>query len=147
MKFPASLILFALVCSGCVTFKEEEFATIRAHNVPPAIYRKLKERQVVTPSDVVELWRRGVPQPLIEKQIDKIGVDYALRKSDVAMLTQAGVPQGVIDALIAASDRFLQRYAPPHFFEAHDVDSDEYVVTPSVRSGTSVFYGTGSVQR
>jgi hypothetical protein len=147
MRLARCLLLTALVGGGCVTFKEEEFATIRAQNVPAPIYRKLKERQPVTPPEIAELWRRRVPPRLIEKQIDKVGVDYALRRSEVALLQQAGVPQGVLDALVAASDRFLQRYAPPEFFETHNLDSDEYVVTPAVRSATSVFYGSTKVQR
>ena len=47
------LILSTLLCRGCVTFKEEEFATIRACHVSPAVYRKLKERECVTPADCV----------------------------------------------------------------------------------------------
>lgn len=135
------LLLAALAAGGCVTFKEEEFATIRACHVPPAVYRKLKERQIITPPDIVELWRSHVPQPLIEKQLDKIGVDYALTKSDVALLTSAGVAQGVIDALKAASERFVTRFAPPDYFETHNLDSDEYLVSPGVRSIGGSAYG------
>lgn len=135
------LLLAALVVGGCVTFKEEEFATIRACNVPPAVYRKLKERQIITPQDIVELWRRQVPPALIEKQLDKIGVDYALTKSDVALLTNAGVPQGVIDALRAASERFVTRFAPPDYFEAHHLDSDDYLVSPGLRNVSGALYG------
>ena len=128
------LLLAALGGSGCVTFKEEEFAVIRERHVPPALYRKLKERQVITPEELVELWRSRVPQPLLEKQLDRVGVDYALTKSDVALLVAAGVSQGVIDALRAASERFVTRYAPPEYFETHDLNSEEYVVSPTVRS-------------
>ncbi len=135
------LSLAALLLGGCVTFKEEEFAAIRACQVPPVVYRKLKERQPITPQDIVELWRRRVPQPLIEKQLDKIGVDYALTKSDVALLTNAGVNQGVIEALRAASERFVTRFAPPDYFETHNLDSDEYLVSPGVRNTSGALYG------
>lgn len=138
MHFVARIFLLVAVLAGpgCVTFKPEELAEFRAHNVPPAVYRKLTDREVITPPDIVELWQRKVPQPLIEKQLDKIGVDYAFTKTDLALLTRAGVPQGVIDALMAASERFVTRYAPPDFFETNNFDSDEYLVNPGVRNNS-----------
>jgi hypothetical protein len=140
------LLLAALANSGCVTFKDEEFAVIRSCQVSPAVYRKLTERQVVTPDDVVELWRRRVPPALIEKQIDKIGVDYALRQSDVDLLTRNGVSAGVIAALRAASERYVSRYAPPEFFEKNDLNSGDYLVAPRVRTSGSLLYGPNVLQ-
>lgn len=143
-----SLLAFcALACGGCVTFKEEELAVIRACRVSPAVYRKLVERQVVTPPEIVELWQKRVPPPLIEKQLDRVGVDYAIRKADVSLLEGAGVSAGVIDALHAASDRFVSRYAPPEFFEDNNLDTGDYLVSPPVRSSGSLLYGREILQR
>ena len=125
--------LAALLLGGCVTYKEEEFATIRSHRVPPAVYRKLKEREVATPSDLIVLTRCRVPDALIVKQIDKIGIDYILKRSEVTELQTAGVSPAVIESLTAASDRFVTRFAPPGYFETHDMYSDEYVTEPAVR--------------
>lgn len=141
------LMLGTFACGGCVTFKEEELQTIRGCRVSPAVYRKLVEREVVTPPDLVELWQKRVPPPLIEKQLDKVGVDYAVRKSDVALLERAGVGTGVIESLRAASDRYVSRYAPPEFFEANNLDSDEYLVSPPVRTSSSLLWGREILQR
>lgn len=141
------LMLSALMLGGCVTFKEEELDRIRACRVSPAVYRKLVQREVVTPPEIVELWQKRVPPLLIEKQLDKVGVDYALRHSDVALLQSAGVSAGVVEALHAASDRYVSRYAPPEFFESHDLGSSEYLVAPPVRSTGSLLYGRDILQR
>jgi hypothetical protein len=141
------LLLGALLTSGCVTFKEEELDAIRACRVSPAVYRKLVERRVVTPSEVIHLWQQRVPPPLIEKQLDKVGVDYALRQSEVSLLQAGGVSESVIEAVRAASDRYVSRYAPPEFFEAHDLESGDYLVAPPVRTSGSLLYGREILQR
>jgi hypothetical protein len=141
------LLILSALTSGCVTFKEGELDTIRACRVSPAVYRKLVDREVVTPPDIVELWQKRVPPGLIVKQLDKVGVDYALRQADVAMLDRAGVSPGVLEALSAASDRYVSRYAPPEFFDAHDLQSGEYLVTPPIRSSGSLLWGPDVLQR
>ncbi len=140
-------ILIALACSSCVTFKEQEMETIRACRVSPAVYRKLVERQVVTPFDIAELWQKRVPSALIEKQLDKVGVDYALRQSDVSLLEAAGVGDGVMDALRAASERYVARYAPPEFVEASATGSDEYLGAAPIRASGGLLYGRDILQR
>lgn len=141
------LILGTLACGGCKTFKEEELQVIRGCRVSPAVYRKLVQREVVTPPDIVELWHKRVPSPLIEKQLDEVGVDYAVRKSDVALLEGAGVGAAVIESLRSASDRYVSRYAPPEFFEANNLDSDDYLVSPPVRRSSSLLWGREILQR
>jgi hypothetical protein len=143
----ALLTLGALACGGCVTFKEHELETIRACRVSAPVYRKLVERQVVTPPEVVELWQKRVPPLLIEKQFDRVGVDYALRQGDVSLMRAGGVSDSVIEAVRAASDRYLTRYAPPEYFEANDLDNGDYLVSPPVRSTGSLLYGRDILQR
>jgi hypothetical protein len=141
------LLLSALACGGCVTFREDELDTIRACRISPAVYGKMVERRVVTPSEVIHLWQQRVPPPLIEKQFDKVGVDYALRQSEVSLLQAAGVSASVIEAMRAASDRYVSRYAPPEFFESHDLESGDYLVAPPVRTSGSLLYGREILQR
>lgn len=133
MNARLSLALAALILGGCVTYKEEEFATIRSHKVPPAVYRKLKEREVATPADLIVLTRCRVPDALIVKQIDTIGIDYMLRRSEVTELQSAGVSPAVIESLVAASERFVTRFAPPGYFDTHDMYSEDNVTDPAVR--------------
>jgi len=145
--FLSLLMLAVLGCGGCVTFQEEELAVLRDCRVSPDVYRKLVTRQVVTPPDLVELWQQRVPAPLIVKQLDRVGVDYALRQADVAMLDHAGVSHAVLEALRAAADRYVSRYAPPEFFETHDLHSGEYLTAPPVRPTGNPLYRRDILQR
>ena len=143
MRIPSPsifVLLGALLLGGCETFKEEELAVIRGHKVSPATYGKMKERHPVTPDEIVELTARRVPDQLIVKQIDRVGIDYALRKSEVAQLERAGVSRAVMEALYAASTRFVTRYAPPEYFESHNLDSGEYVDAPPLYYYNSLNY-------
>lgn len=144
---PFLLILGAFIFGGCVTFKEQEMETIRACRVSPAVYRKLAQREVISPFDIAELWQKRVPSALIEKQLDKVGVDYALRRSDVSLLEAAGVGDGVMDALRAASERYVARYAPPDFVEAHAAGDDEYLGAAPIRANGGLLYGRDILQR
>jgi hypothetical protein len=76
-----------------------------------------------------------------------VGVDYALRKSDVSLLKAAGVSDSVIESMRAASDRYVARYAPPEFFEEQQLGGDEYLVAPPVRTSGSLLYGREILQR
>jgi predicted ATPase with chaperone activity len=138
----APLLIATLLLGGCITFKEEELAKIRSRNLSPEVYAKLRDRECVTPDDIVEMWHKRVPEPFILRQIDRIGCDYQLKKSDLAMLRHEGVTEEIIDAMLAASNRFATRFMPPDYYEANDVYSDEYVDTPPVVYSGSLSFGT-----
>jgi hypothetical protein len=106
-------ILLTTAFAGCATFSDAELGQIRQHGVAPVVVGKLEQGRVLTPSDVIELTRRAVPDNLIIRQIDDAGVDYILNRNDIKRLHAAGVSRPVLDALIAASDDFASRYAPP----------------------------------
>jgi hypothetical protein len=121
MKLPhilASLSLLVLI-SGCATFSDSELAQIRQHGVAPAIVGKMEDGRVLTPSEVIELTRRGVPDDFIIRQIDDAGVDYVLNRNDVKKLRSAHVSQPVIDALQAQSDEFASHYSSPGHVHAY----------------------------
>jgi hypothetical protein len=108
----ASLCL-AIGFTGCATFTPAELGQIRQHGVSPAVVNKMEDGRVLHPGDVIELTRRGVSDRFIIRQIDDAGVDYVLNKNDFKRLQAARVSRPVLDALVAASDDFASRYAPP----------------------------------
>ena len=108
----ASFIIAACF-TGCATFSDTELGQMRQHGVSPAVLGKMEEGHVLSPSDIIELTRRHVPDDFIIRQIDDAGVDYVLSRSDFKKLQAARVNRPVMDALIAASEDFASRYGPP----------------------------------
>jgi len=104
-------VALAACFTGCATFSNTEMTQIRQHGVSPAVVGKMETGHTLTPRDVIELTRRGVPDDFIIRQIDDAGVDYILNRDDVKRLQAARVSRPVMDALFAASDDFASQYA------------------------------------
>jgi hypothetical protein len=107
----ASVILTTCF-AGCATFSDAELGQMRQRRVSPAVIGKMQEGHVLTPADVIELTRRGVPDDFIVRQIGDAGVDYVLSRTDFKMLQNARVSRPVMDALIAASEDFASQHNP-----------------------------------
>jgi hypothetical protein len=122
---PATAALLAtLLFTGCATFDDSELGIIRGSGVSQRVYTKMEDGRELTPEDVIELTRRGVPDRFILRQIDEEGVDYVLTPEDEKRLEKARVSPPVMDALRRASDDFSSRYAAPR----HSVYIDEPAV-------------------
>ncbi|MEI9893248.1 MAG: hypothetical protein WDN28_04920 [Chthoniobacter sp.] len=106
-------VLLLTGLTGCATFTPAELGQIRQRGVSPVVVGKIEQGRVLTPPDVIELTRRGVPDSFILRQIEDAGVDYILNRDDVKKLQAAHVSRPVMDALFAASDDFASRYGPP----------------------------------
>ena len=106
-------LFFTAFLSGCATFTDAELGQIRQHGVAPAVLGKMENGHELTPSDVIELTRRGVPDSFIIRQIDDAGVEYVLNRNDIMKLQSAHVNRPVIDALQAQSDDFAGHYTSP----------------------------------
>jgi len=109
---PATLLSLGLVLTGCATFDKTELGIIRGSGVSGRVYNKMQDSRPLRPEDVIELTRRHVPERYIVRQIEDVGVDYALSREDFKRLQNANVSRGVVDALIAASAEFSERHAP-----------------------------------
>ncbi len=142
---PASLLL-GLLLTGCTTFNPTELGLIRGSGVSPRLYSKMEAGRILTPEDVIELTRRHVPERYIMRQIDDVGVDYALNPEDHKRLERARVSPAVIDALQAASDEFSGRYASPHhrvyLTDPYSYDYDPYYYGAYGAYGERPYWGS-----
>lgn len=145
----ASLAL-ATCFTGCATFTPQEMSQIRQHGVSPRVAGKMQDGLVLTPGDVIELTRRGVPDDFIIRQIDDAGVDYVLNRDDVKRLKAARVSRPVMDALFAASDDFAGSYGPGRprayagYYPAYDYYGPYYNPYPFYPyGGVSLEFGGG----
>ena len=114
---------------GCSTFTQKELAQLHQSPISPTLALKFSQAKVLTPSDVVELTRTGVPEKLIIRQIDSTGLDYTLEKGEPARLVKSGVSPKVVEAMIIESDHFNRNFAPgfgPHYVSPYE----EVVATP-----------------
>jgi hypothetical protein len=107
----SALLLTAF--AGCATFSDSELGQIRHSGVSPVVVGKFEQGRVLTPPDIIELTRRGVPDDLIVRQIEDANVDYVLTRNDIKQLETAHVSRQVMDALISASNDFASSHAPP----------------------------------
>jgi hypothetical protein len=124
---PRSFILSLLsivLLTGCASFTGAELGRIRERGVSPGVVAKFRDGQVLSPQDVIELTRRGVPDRLILRQIEDAGVNYVLGKNDIKRLRAAGVSAAVLDALIDASDDFAHEHAGRRYDPAFGVYAD-----------------------
>jgi hypothetical protein len=130
MMKPAVLAIafaFATLLSGCAVHTKETIATVRAAGVPESTVNKLAKRGVLTPEDIIGLTRRGVDDAVIIRQLEEVGVDYAVMGDDVKKLRAAKVSRDVISALIVAGDRWRwQRIAQAQRFYYYDSDWGYY---------------------
>jgi hypothetical protein len=115
MKFRPILVsvFLAAAFAGCATFSNSELGQIRHSGVSPVVMDKFVQGKVLTPPDIIEATRRGVPDNLIVRQIEDADVDYVLTKNDIKMLEQNHVSPAVMDVLVSASNDFAAQHAPP----------------------------------
>ncbi len=104
------LILLALTValfSGCAVHSTQAIASVRAAGVPERTVAKLAHRGSLTPGEIIALHRAAIPDDLVLRHLDEVGIDYLLPKEDVKMLRAAHVSEPVLDALKTASNRYL----------------------------------------
>ena len=109
LRFLALLATVVLV-GGCVVHTKDQLAAIRSAGLAKQTVRKLEHRGVLTPADLIELKKRRVEDETVIRHLDRVGVDYVVRKDDIRRLRSAGVGAEVITSLIRASDRFVADY-------------------------------------
>lgn len=120
MKF-ALLVLAAASLAGCSTHPRQTIASARAAGVSDGTIAKLDHHGILVPNDLIELKRRGVPDSVPIRHLDKVGVDYVAQRDDFRHLRAAGVRPAVRDALSEASRKFVDdRYAPRRYEVAYD---------------------------
>jgi hypothetical protein len=119
-------ILVAFSFAGCATFSDREIGQMRQHGVSSAVIGKMEEGHVLSPSDVIELTRRGVPDDFIIRQIDDTGVDYILSRTDFKRLRDAHVSRPVMDELISASQDFASHHSSHSTYAAYPYPYDPY---------------------
>lgn len=115
MRFRPALLLAAVCLTACSTFEDHELASFRAKRVPPPVYEKLSRGEALSPSDIIELTRRGVAETQIIRQLDDHGIDSLLQRADVQRMRRAGVSARVIDAALLASDEFARDFSEPRY--------------------------------
>jgi hypothetical protein len=113
---PAFLCLAAALLGGCATFSKSELDQMRSRQVSSNVMTKMESKRVLTPPDVIELSRRGVPERLILRQIHETGVDYLLNQEDVAQMRAAGVGRTLIDAVAVESERYVRGYSTGSYY-------------------------------
>jgi hypothetical protein len=100
-----SLCAAALLC-GCSIHPKAQLAAVRAAGVHTETVKHLSENSPLTPSDIIDLKRRGVADELAIEHLDRVGLDYELSKDDNDRLKSARVSDRVRDAAMRASSRF-----------------------------------------
>ena len=120
MKIFVFLAVAAMTFSGCSTFNKSTIASVRAAGVSERTVGKLEHRGVLAPGDLVELKKHGISDAVSLRQLDEVGVDYAVQRNDVRRLRTAGVAPVVTDALVDASDRFMRDRAVPSGYYTND---------------------------
>jgi hypothetical protein len=69
------------------------------------------------PDDLIALRRLRVPDSLVIRHLDDVGVDYVITRADVLRLRKAEVRPGVIEALLLASERFAVRRLDTTYYD------------------------------
>ena len=103
-------VVLAICFTGCATFAPQETNELRQHGVSTPVIGKMEHGHVLSPGDVIELTRRGVPDNLIIRQIESAGVDYLLNQSNIRRMQAAHVSRPVMEALYIASQDFARRH-------------------------------------
>ena len=118
MKTALFAALAVASLAGCSIHPRQQLAGIRAAGVHPETMAHLSQNTPLTPSDLIDLKKRGVSESVAIRHLDSIGVDYEVRKEDMERLRAANVPERVREALMRASDRFVywRSYAPRPVF-------------------------------
>ena len=124
MKTVFFALLFSTLVSGCSIHSKQQLATVRAAGVPNETLLHLRENTPLTPTDLIDMKKRGVDDSIAILHMERVGVDYEAHKDDVARLRAAGVSDRVRDAFMRATDRYVYwRYNAPQVVY---VDSDPW---------------------
>ena len=135
-------IVVVLALGGCVTFNESEIAQFHRLGVPPPLLAKLERRQPLLVDDVIASRRLHVPDPMIIRHLNSVGVDYVVTRADVSQLRKADVQPAVIVALVDASERFAARRLDTTYYDPWIYDDPWF--WPGVYGGWSLDYHSGS---
>ena len=120
MKSVIFSLCAAALLSGCSIHPKAQIAAVRASGVPEETVTHLAENSPLTPTDIIDLKRRGVADEITILHLDRVGVDYELSKEDAARLKSARVSDRVRDAAMRASSRFLNWRAPQRYMGYSD---------------------------
>jgi hypothetical protein len=114
----AHIALLALVfLAGCATHDTQTIARVRASGVSERTVAKLERGGPLTPENIIELKKRHVPDEVILRQLDEVGVNYVVTTAEKKQLRAAGVSADIVDALVSAGNRFAAyRNTPPVYF-------------------------------
>jgi hypothetical protein len=114
----ALFALSVIFLAGCAVHSEKDLAVVRAAAVAPSTVKRLENRGVLEPSDLIELHRQDVPDSIPIRHLRRVGVDYAVQRDEMRDLRAAKVSPEVSNALVRASQRFvLDRYASRLYWE------------------------------
>lgn len=102
-------VCLLLMLGGCASLDPGDRAILAQHHVSPAVVDKMQHNEELSQGDVVELSKRGLPDPFIIRYMKSTYAVYQLTSSDVAYLVRAGVSRGVVDYMLATPSY----YGPP----------------------------------
>lgn len=121
MKAHIALLSLALL-AGCATHDTQTIARVRASGVSERTVAKLERGGPLTPENIIELKKRGVPDEVVLRQLDEVGVNYVATPAEKKQLRAAGVSADVVDALVAAGHRFAAYMSRPPVYIYSDYD-------------------------
>jgi hypothetical protein len=105
-------LLLALMIAGCETLDNGDRSILRQHHVSRAVYDKMLHNEQLELPDIIELSKRGLPDPFIIHYLKSTYSVYQLTSGDVATLTRAGVSRGVVDYMLATPSLYGPRAYP-----------------------------------
>ena len=105
-------VLFVLILAGCETLDRGDQSILRQHRVSNTVYDKMLHNERLALPDIVELSRKGLPDPFILRYLRSTYAVYQLTTADVSQLTRAGVSRGVIDYLLATPSMYSPQAYP-----------------------------------
>ena len=97
------LLLISILVAGCETITQQDREVLRAHDVSRDVYDKMLYGDPLSLADVIQLSQRAVPPGLIIHYMDRIDMEYVLRKADVKQLRSAGVNEEVISYMLSTA--------------------------------------------
>src|SRR5215207_3920986 len=99
-------IAAATLLAGCAAYSDAELTQLSRSGVTHSTLIRMEHADPLTPNDIVELSRRGVPSGMIIDHLDDHGLDGLLTRSEVTQLRRAGIRPAVVDAAVEASEEF-----------------------------------------
>jgi hypothetical protein len=118
-----TISLASVACTlltSCATFTRTELQALGQRGVPAPLVARLDQRRPLTPPELVDLTRSGVPDRYLVRHLEDRGVDYVVTRPDVMRLRKAGASALVVDTLLRESDRFAAGYSVRESVYLHD---------------------------